>query len=107
MVEELSSKYTWTCDQDHDLSATNRLTVICLGLPNIRHSAQNLLIKDRTQLSISASMSLIEAAKEIDCDLDSWAAKLPEGWEPRVEMIYQQKTADFWPGPIHTYENLY
>jgi hypothetical protein len=94
-----------------DVNAANRLTLICLNLPNIKFYAQDLLSRDKTSATVVDMMTLIRTAKDIDSELEHWALTLPEFWEPLTKMICQDtgenlRTAQFWPGPVHTYGDL-
>jgi hypothetical protein len=56
-------------------------------------------------------MTLIRRAKDIDSELEHWAVTLPDFWEPVTKMVFQDtaqdpSTAQFWPGPVHTYGDL-
>jgi hypothetical protein len=93
------------------VNAANRLTLICLNLPNIKFHAQDLLGRDKTSATVVDMMSLIRTAKDIDSELEHWAVTLPDFWEPVTKMICQDtgenlKSAQFWPGPVHTYGDL-
>jgi len=101
----------WNCDDDGDLNAANRLTLICLRLPNIKKYAQDLLAQEKTPKVVSAMMMLIRTAKEIDSQLEHWALTVPEQWEYHTIEYCREEPKDvfasqFWRGPIHKYYDL-
>lgn len=94
-----------------EVNAANRLTLICINLPNIKYYAQDLLSQDKTPSTIAKMMELIRTAKDIDSELEHWALTLGEVWEPRVQLVTTEvpenlKTAQYWKGPVHIYEDL-
>lgn len=114
-VEEFPSVNGWKCDADLGVNAANRLTMICLNLPNIKYYAQDLLSRDKTSSTVIDMMTLIRTAKDIDSELEHWANTLPDFWNPSTKTIFTGempddkeflKKAEFWPGPIHVYGDL-
>jgi hypothetical protein len=94
-----------------DVNAANRLTLICINLPDIKYYAQDLLSREKTPTTIMEMMKLIRTAKETDSALEHWALTLSQLWEPRVIMRIAEepednKTAQFWKGPVHVYTDL-
>jgi hypothetical protein len=105
----------WKCDADLGVNAANRLTLICLNLPNIKYYAQDLLSRDKTSSTVIDMMTLIRTAKDIDSELEHWANTLPDFWNPTTKMIFTEELSDdkeslqkaeFWPGPVHIYGDL-
>jgi hypothetical protein len=113
-IEECSGKKGWRCDEDMDINAANRLTLICLKLPNIKAYAEALLTREKTPKTVSEMMNLIRTAKDIDSQLENWALTLPPEWEYkagefcREELQTDEETvsARFWTGPVHVYQDL-
>ncbi|QDS71715.1 hypothetical protein FKW77_008552 [Venturia effusa] len=114
-VEDFPSANGWKCDADLGVNAANRLTMICLNLPNIKYYAQDLLSRDKTSSTVIDMMTLIRTAKDIDSELEHWANTLPDFWNPSTKMIFTGemfddkeflKKAEFWPGPVHIYGDL-
>ncbi|KAF2436164.1 hypothetical protein EJ08DRAFT_692049 [Tothia fuscella] len=110
-IEDFPSPNSWKCDEDLGINAANRLTLICLNLPNIKFYAQDLLGRDKTSATLVDMMTLIRRAKDIDSELEHWALTLPKFWEPLIKIICNEepenpKTAEFWFGPVHTYGDL-
>jgi hypothetical protein len=95
------------------INAANRLTLICLNLPNIKFYAQDLLGRDKTSANVAEMMNLIRTAKNIDSELEHWALTLPKFWEPCTKKVVHEvpndeeiRTAEFWLGPVQTYGDL-
>ncbi|KIW05523.1 uncharacterized protein PV09_03404 [Verruconis gallopava] len=110
-VEDFPSPKGWHCDEDMDINAANRLTLICINLPNIKYYAQNLLTKEKNANTVKEMMKLIQVAKEVDSALEHWALTLSDQWEPRVKMTVPEEpedvtTAQFWKGPVYVYADL-
>jgi hypothetical protein len=110
-VEDFPSEKGWHFDEDMNLNAANRLTLICIDLPNIKCYAQDLLGRDKTSNTISEMMKLIYVAETIDGALQHWALTLDEVWQPRIKMHIliepeDLQTAACWRGPVHVYNDL-
>jgi hypothetical protein len=110
-IEDFPAQGGWSCDKDGDLNAANRLTLICLKLPNIKAYAQDLLIRAKTPTVVNEMMSLIKTAKEIDSQLEHWALTVPEEWSYTTVEYCREEPKDlsnsqFWQGPIHVYHDL-
>ena len=93
------------------INAANRLTLICIELPNIKFFAQDLLSRDKTVSTIAEMMKLIRVAKTTDSSLEHWALTLAEVWEPRVQFTIpvepeHVENAPCWKGPVHVYNDL-
>jgi len=110
-IEDFPAPGGWSCDDNGDLNAANRLTLICLKLPNIKAYAQDLLIQEKTPTTVNEMMSLIKTAKEIDSQLEHWALTVPEEWAYTTVEYCREEPEDlnnsqFWQGPIHVYHDL-
>ena len=110
-IEDFPASGGWSCDDDGNLNAANRLTLICLTLPNIKAYAQDLLTREKTAMTINEMMSLIKTAKEIDSQLEHWALTVPEEWAYTTVEYCREEPKDlsnsqFWQGPIHVYHDL-
>lgn len=111
VVDDFPAPGGWACDEDDDLNAANRLTLICLKLPNIKRYAQDLLAQEKTPAVINEVMSLIRTAKDIDSQLEHWALTVPEEWEYHTVEYCREEPKDvfasqYWRGPIHEYYDL-
>ena len=110
-IEDFPAPGGWSCDDNGDLNAANRLTLICLKLPNIKAYAQDLLVRPKTPTVVNEIMSLIKTAKEIDSQLEHWALTVPEEWAYTTVEYCREEPKDlsnsqFWQGPIHIYHDL-
>jgi hypothetical protein len=99
------------CDEDLNVNAANRLTSICIDLPNIKFHAQDLLARPKTPETIAEMMKLVQLAKTTDSALEHWALTLDHVWEPRAKMYIDEEpedvqTAHCWKGPVHVYNDL-
>jgi hypothetical protein len=110
-VEDFPSPRGWLCDEDLNVNAANRLTLISIDLPNIKFHAQDLLAREKTPGTIVEMMKLVRLAKTTDSALEHWALTLDKVWEPRVKMYITEEpkdveTAHCWKGPVHVYNDL-
>ena len=110
-VENFPSPLGWRCDEDLELNAANRLTLICINLPNIKYYAEKLLIQEKTPKMISETMALIRTAKDVDSELEHWALTLNETWDPEVRSTRPEdpgdlKAGQYWKGVVHIYKDL-
>ena len=110
-VEDFPTDQGWHLDEQLELNAAHRLTLICMDLPNIKFYAQDLLAREKTSSTIVAMMKLIRVAKSTDNALEHWALTLDPIWEPRINSIIADEpedleTAPFWKGPVHVYNDL-
>lgn len=111
MIDDFPAPGGWACDDDGDLNAANRLTLICLKLPNIKRYAQDLLAREKTPAVVNEMMALIRTAKEIDSQLEHWALTVPDEWEYHTVEYCREEPKDvyksqYWRGPIHEYYDL-
>jgi hypothetical protein len=71
-----------------------------------------LLDCDETTPEIAQQMlAVIDKAQEMDRNLEAWAHSLPSFWEPWTTKIVTEEpadvtTAEFWPGPVYSYQDL-
>jgi len=110
-IDDFPAPGGWNCDDDGDLNAANRLTLICLRLPNVKRYAQDLLAQEKTPKVVHEMMSLIRTAKDIDSQLEHWALTVPEEWEYHtIEYCREEPknlyTSQYWRGPIHEYYDM-
>ena len=94
-----------------DINSANRLSIICLGLPNIKHCAENILSGRKPSADEAEMMSLIRMAITIDKNLEQWTRTLPEAWDTEVSRVVTANSEEvaameFWPGPVYTYRDL-
>lgn len=93
------------------MNSANRLSIICLELPNIKHRVKELLAQEKALSDTTEIMTLIGKAINIDKNLEDWTRTLPEAWniETRKVVNYQPDDitiAEFWPGPVYIYQDL-
>lgn len=98
-------------DEGTDVNSANRLSIICLEIPNVKFQAQEILAKEKTPETVAEMMNLIKKAGSIDSRLENWARTLPDVWDVETRKIVtvepeNMATAEVWPGPIHIYRDL-
>jgi hypothetical protein len=92
-------------------NAANRLTLICIDLPNIRARANALTNTPYDLAHESEAKSIMEFAQMVDSNLLEWYQTLPPEWQYRtVAMVYtipdDVSTAESWLGPQHAYHDV-
>lgn len=111
MVEDFPSEKGWHFDENMDVNAANRLTMICIDLPNIKYYAKDILGREKSANTVIEMMTLISVAETTDSALQHWSLTLDEVWQPRVKMHILMEpedlqTASCWKGPVHVYNDL-
>ncbi|KAF2876721.1 hypothetical protein BDV95DRAFT_235168 [Massariosphaeria phaeospora] len=101
----------WVANDINEENAANRLTLICIDLPNIRVRANTLTSLTYDAAQESEARAILEFAKLVDTNLHEWYHTLPPEWRPRtVAMVYEQPadvtTAEQWPGEQHVYHDV-
>lgn len=92
-------------------NAANRLTLICIDLPNIRARANALSTTPYDPAHESEARSIMEFAQMVDANLNDWYQTLPTEWQYRtVGMVYELpedvSEAESWVGPQHAYHDV-
>ncbi|KAF2747154.1 hypothetical protein M011DRAFT_468044 [Sporormia fimetaria CBS 119925] len=96
-------------------NAANRLTLICIDLPNIRAKA-NILTSTPYNMDLEReAYAIMTLAQEVDIRLQEWHQSLPQGWQPRtIRMILDAiekpediANAENWFGPQHVYQDVH
>jgi hypothetical protein len=111
-VDPFPSKHGWSGVEMSEENAANRLSLICIDLPNIRARATDLQNAPRTQALEKEARALLEYAQMVDANLLEWSLTLPEDWHFRTagyvaEMTEDVSTSPEWPGPQHVYEDVH
>lgn len=92
-------------------NAANRLTLICIDLPNIRVRANTLT---KTPFSPSLEQEALEVlsfAHMVDQNLQRWYHTLPLDWHHRTigivsEPVQDPANAEAWTGEQHVYHDV-
>ena len=101
----------WVANDISEENAANRLTLICIDLPNIRARANALTGTPHDPAQESEAIGVLEFAQMVDANLQQWYQTLPTDWHYRtVGMVYDipedVSTAGEWPGPQHAYHDV-
>jgi hypothetical protein len=99
----------WACDSAEPMNTANRLTIICLDLPNVKSQASELL--EGSTATKEQLYGLLKRAQTLDKQLEAWNDDLPDFWRPQIAEIVtdeppKPKEADLWTGPVLTYGDL-
>jgi len=111
-LEDFPDEKGWRCDEGLGLNTANRLTLICLDIPNLKAATNELVDRDIiTQETVQDLLKVIDRAQETDRQLEAWAHSLPEVWKPWTSKVVTDEprdvtTAEFWPGPVYSYQDL-
>jgi hypothetical protein len=94
-----------------ELNGANRLTAICVGLPNLRSQSQQLVKSEKTPAVLAEMLEVIEEAKKVDRRLEEWCNGLCDAWTGKVAKVVTEEPKDimnafFWPGPQFLYQDL-
>ncbi|KAF2195344.1 hypothetical protein K469DRAFT_698926 [Zopfia rhizophila CBS 207.26] len=111
-VDTFPGKHGWMGNEKGEENAANRLTLICIDLPNIRARATALTNSPRTPDQESEARAVLEFAQMVDTNLQEWFHTLPPNWQYRtVDMVSDipedVATSTHWPGPQHVYEDVH
>jgi hypothetical protein len=110
-VESFPGVNRWVANDLSEENAANRLTLICIDLPDIRARA-NALIKEHYQPNLeSEAIQILEMAQLVDANLQQWYQTLPVEWQHRTigivnDTVESPATADRWPGEQHVYHDV-
>lgn len=109
-VEPFPGANGWIADVGEE-NAANRLTLICMDLPDIRARANDLTSSPHDPAKEPEAIKILEFAQMVDGNLQQWYQTLPLDWHYQtVGMVYDMPedvtTAGEWPGPQHAYYDV-
>lgn len=92
-------------------NAANRLTLICIDLPNLRARANKLTSKLYHASEEQEARQIIDFAQMVDGNLEEWYRTLPPEWKHRIIGVESQipediANAEKWPGEQHAYHDV-
>jgi hypothetical protein len=108
-IENFDAPGGWKCDAKLGLNTANRLTMICLELPNIKQQSLDLFLK--LPPPVDGLVGIIARARALDAKLESWDRTLPPIWRGELRRVITETPenpceAPYWAGPVDTYEDL-
>ncbi|EUC49845.1 hypothetical protein COCMIDRAFT_83594 [Bipolaris oryzae ATCC 44560] len=96
-----------------DENAANRLTLICIDLPNLRARANTLTSMPYDPRYESEAKQILDFAQTVDGNLEEWYRTLPSEWKHRIISISNETLApeditlaEKWPGEQHVYHDV-
>lgn len=94
-----------------DENAANRLTLICIDLPNLRARANKLTSNSYDAAEEQEARQIIDFAQLVDGNLDEWYRTLPPEWKHRIIGVESTvpddvANAEKWPGEQHAYHDV-
>lgn len=94
-------------------NAANRLTLICIDLPNLRARANLLTTTPYTPAHASEAAEILSFAQTVDGNLEEWYRTLPPEWKHRIIGVESERIApedlalaEKWPGEQHVYHDV-
>ena len=94
-------------------NAANRLTLICIDLPNLRARANILTTTPYDPAYESEAKQILDLAQMVDGNLEEWYRTLPLEWKHRIigvssDTIAPEEIAlaERWPGEQHVYHDV-
>lgn len=92
-------------------NAANRLTLICIDLPNLRARANKLTGTRYAASEALEARQIIDFAQLVDGNLEDWYRTLPPEWKHRIIGIESSIPDDIanaqkWPGEQHAYHDV-
>lgn len=94
-------------------NAANRLTLICIDLPNLRARANSLTTTPYTPEHASEAAQILSFAQTVDGNLEEWYRTLPSEWKHRIIGVVSERIApedlalaEKWPGEQHVYHDV-
>ncbi|KAF2268553.1 hypothetical protein CC78DRAFT_540821 [Lojkania enalia] len=112
-VEPFPGEYGWVGRESTDEeNAANRLTLICIDLPNIRARATALTNSPYDKALEKEALAVLEFAQMVDSNLQEWYRTLPSDWHYQtvgmVNEIPEDVTiSEHWIGPQHVYQDVH
>ncbi|KAF9733475.1 White-opaque regulator 1-like protein 1 [Paraphaeosphaeria minitans] len=110
-IETFPGTTGWLASSLEEENAANRLTLICIDLPNIRSRA-NTLTKTAYHASLEQeALSILEFAQLVDSNLQRWYLTLSPEWHHHTigivnEPVEDLATAESWMGEQHVYHDV-
>ncbi|MCJ1250290.1 hypothetical protein MMC30_007516 [Trapelia coarctata] len=97
--------------EDDCLGFANRLTIITMQVPALRATAIRILRGPMNWTIAREIVTLKEDAERVDRELAAWSLEVPDLWKfrelDRFERTDDPNTAEFHPGPIHCYNDIW
>ncbi|KAF2994263.1 hypothetical protein E8E13_002116 [Curvularia kusanoi] len=92
-------------------NAANRLTLICIDLPNLRARANKLTSTLFDATEEKEARQIIDFAQLVDGNLEEWYRTLPPEWKHQIIGVESQipediANAEKWPGEQHAYHDV-
>lgn len=94
-------------------NAANRLTLICIDLPNLRARANTLTSSPYDPTYRLEAKEILEFAQTVDGNLEEWYRTLPSEWKHRIIGVFSETLApedialaEKWPGEQHVYHDV-
>lgn len=113
-VDDFPGTKGWVGHGDiNEENAANRLTLICIDLPNLRARANLLttILYDAAQES--EAKQIMDFAQLVDGNLEEWYRTLPPEWKHRIIGVVSDQIspenialAERWPGEQHVYHDV-
>jgi len=110
-VDAFPGNKGWIANDINEENAANRLTLICIDLPNIRARANTLMGTPYDVHEEPEAQKIMEFAQLVDENLQQWYMTLPPEWQHRTigivnEPIEDPLEAEKWIGEQHTYHDV-
>lgn len=111
-IEPFPGQKGWVGESDYaEENAANRLTLICIDLPNLRARANKLTSTIYDPAEESEALQIIDFAQLVDGNLEEWYRTLPPEWKHRIIGVESQIREDVmntekWPGEQHAYHDI-
>lgn len=110
-MDEFPGINGWVASDLSEENAANRLTLICIDLPDIRARGHAVLHAPYDESKESEVMQVMELAQMVDNNLQQWYQTLPVEWHHHTIGIVNgplenPATADRWPGEQHVYHDV-
>ncbi|KAF2229330.1 hypothetical protein EV356DRAFT_537338 [Viridothelium virens] len=108
-IPNFNNDQGWVFAQEDSDDPLTLLGTTVLDLPALRADAD--VLEDETWTTHQI-FDLLNRAQRIESLLCTWFAKLPEEWLPQIvgsceELFDPPELAQYWPGPVHSYCDLY
>lgn len=111
-IDSFPGQRGWVGESDiASENAANRLTLICIDLPNLRARANKLTSTLYSASEKSEAHQIIDFAQMVDGNLEEWYRTLPPEWKHRIISVESQMPEDLanaekWPGEQHAYHDV-
>lgn len=113
-IDSFPSAAGWLGNGDiSEENAANRLTLICIDLPNLRARANTLTSMPYDPTYRSEAKQILEFAQTVDGNLEEWYRTLPPEWKHRIIGVFSETVApedialaEKWPGEQHVYHDV-